>query len=205
MESIGQSNSIYIYTKKEVWGSFTVVQKTNLDKQSAPCVMDPTYSYTRCMLNHLATTAGCYLDWVNPGAVSVSNSDPLLYILSSKRYVMYDNIRCSNWWSQRLCDMGPGSPIPWSPEHSEKTLLDSDGQCYRLPCQVQLQRVQVWKGLQHYETISTMHALKSAFYLSRLVRRRCTGRHYHHLHFSCMQREPWWRLRRNYWYLTLRI
>ena len=77
MESIGQSNSIYIYTKKEVWGSFTVVQKTNLDKQSAPCVMDPNYSYTRCMLNHLATTAGCYLDWVNPGAVNVSNSDPL--------------------------------------------------------------------------------------------------------------------------------
>ena len=96
MESIGQSNSIYIYTKKEVWGSFTVVQKTNLDKQSAPCVMDPNYSYTRCMLNHLATTAGCYLDWVNPGAVNVSNSDPLLYILSSKRYVLYDNIRCSN-------------------------------------------------------------------------------------------------------------
>ena len=73
MESIGQSNSIYIYTKKEVWGSFTVVQKTNLDKQSAPCVMDPNYSYTRCMLNHLATTAGCYLDWVNPGAVNLSN------------------------------------------------------------------------------------------------------------------------------------
>ena len=95
MESIGQSNSIYIYTKKEVWGSFTVVQKTNLDKQSAPCVMDPAYSYTRCMLNHLATTAGCYLDWVNPGAVSVSNSDPPFFILSPKRYVMYD-IRCSN-------------------------------------------------------------------------------------------------------------
>ena len=139
MESIGQSNSIYIYTKKEVWGSFAVVQKINLHKQSAPCVMDPTYSYTRCMLNHLATTAGCYLDWVNPGAVNVSNFDPPLFIF------VYD-IRYSNWWSQRLCDMGPGSPIPWSPEHSKKTLLDSDGQCYRLPCQVQLQRVQVWKG-----------------------------------------------------------
>ena len=116
MESIGQSNSIYIYTKKEVWGSFTVVQKTNLDKQSAPCVMDPNYSYTRCMLNHLATTAGCYLDWVNPGAVNVSNSDPLLYILSSKRYVLYDNqvfklmITAPVWHGTRFSD----TMKPWT-------------------------------------------------------------------------------------------
>lgn len=99
MESIGQSNSIYIYTKKEVWGSFTVVQKTNLDKQSAPCVMDPNYSYTRCMLNHLATTAGCYLDWVNPGAVNLSNPWRFECVISG---VQIDDHRACVTWDQVL-------------------------------------------------------------------------------------------------------
>ena len=84
------------------------------------------------------------LDAIWTGSTQVLQMCPTLIPLYTF-WILYDN-RCSNWWSQSLCDMGPGSPIPWSPEHSEKTLLDSDGQCYRLPCQVQLQRVQVWKG-----------------------------------------------------------
>ena len=68
MEHIGQTKSLYIPTKTEVWGSFTAVRKINIAKKSAPCVKDPGYSYTRCMLTHLATTAGCHLDWVTPAA-----------------------------------------------------------------------------------------------------------------------------------------
>ena len=68
MEHIGQTKSLYIPTKTEVWGSFTAVRKINIAKKSAPCVKDPSYSYTRCMLTHLATTAGCHLDWVSSAA-----------------------------------------------------------------------------------------------------------------------------------------
>ena len=68
MEHIGQTKSLYIPTKTEVWGSFTAVRKINIAKKSAPCVTDPSYSYTRCMLTHLATTVGCHLDWVSPAA-----------------------------------------------------------------------------------------------------------------------------------------
>ena len=68
MEHIGQTKSLYIPTKTEVWGSFTAVRKINIAKKPAPCVKDPGYSYTRCMLTHLATTAGCHLDWVTSAA-----------------------------------------------------------------------------------------------------------------------------------------
>ena len=65
MERIGQTQKIYIPLKTEVWGSFTMVQKTHLGKASAPCVTDSGYSYTRCMKDYVAASAGCHLDWVD--------------------------------------------------------------------------------------------------------------------------------------------
>ena len=62
MEYIGQTKSILIPVKTEVWGTFTVVQKTNQNKQSAPCQEDPQYSYTQCMKDYVAAAAGCHLD-----------------------------------------------------------------------------------------------------------------------------------------------
>ena len=53
MERIGQTKSIYIPTKTEVWGTFTATQKINLATQSAPCVMDPSYSYTQCIFKYV--------------------------------------------------------------------------------------------------------------------------------------------------------
>ena len=67
MERIGQASYIFIPTKTEVWGIFKAAQKTNLYKQSAPCVTDTGYSYTGCMMDYVASTAGCHLDWVNNG------------------------------------------------------------------------------------------------------------------------------------------
>ena len=67
MEQIGQTKSIYIKTKTEVWGSFTVFQKTNVARKSSPCVSDPGYSYTRCMKEYVSSRAGCLLDWVDAG------------------------------------------------------------------------------------------------------------------------------------------
>ena len=65
MDRIGQTQAILIPTRSEVWGTFRAVQKTNLAKQSAPCVTDPDYSYTQCMMDYVISTAGCRLDWVH--------------------------------------------------------------------------------------------------------------------------------------------
>ena len=62
MEYIGQTKSILIPVKTEVWGSFTVVQKTNQNKPTALCEEDPQYSYTECMKDYVAAAAGCHLD-----------------------------------------------------------------------------------------------------------------------------------------------
>ena len=67
MEHIGQTKSIVIPIKTEVWGTFTAAQIINIDKKSAPCVTDASYSYTRCVKNYVASTAGCHLDWVDQG------------------------------------------------------------------------------------------------------------------------------------------
>ena len=50
MENIGQTKSIYVPIKKEVRGTFKVVQKINLDKESDHCVEDIGYSYTARVL-----------------------------------------------------------------------------------------------------------------------------------------------------------
>ena len=65
MERIGQAKSLFIPTKTEVWGTFRAAQKTNLAKKYAPCVADPNYSYTQCMMDYVTSTVGCHLDWVH--------------------------------------------------------------------------------------------------------------------------------------------
>ena len=68
MERIGQTKSISIPLRTEVWGTFTMVQKTNLDRQTSPCVEDPSYSFTHCMKQYVAKKARCHLDWVDTSA-----------------------------------------------------------------------------------------------------------------------------------------
>ena len=41
MERSGQTGEILVGTGHEVRGSFTLLQKHNIDRQSAPCVQDP--------------------------------------------------------------------------------------------------------------------------------------------------------------------
>ena len=79
MENIGQTKSIYVPIKKEVRGTFKVVQKINLDKESDHCVEDTGYSYTKCMKDYVATTSGCHLDWVDSkssGNSGIRDHDP---------------------------------------------------------------------------------------------------------------------------------
>ena len=64
MKHIGQTKAILIPTKTEVMGTFTAVQKMKLNTATAPCVAEPGYSYTQCMMDYVISTAGCRLDWV---------------------------------------------------------------------------------------------------------------------------------------------
>ena len=64
MERIGQTKSIYVNTNSELWVSFTLIQKNNLNKVDSPCITDSSYSFTDCMLQYVARTSGCHLDWV---------------------------------------------------------------------------------------------------------------------------------------------
>ena len=41
MERSGQTGEILVGTGREVRGSFTLLQKHNIDRPSAPCVQDP--------------------------------------------------------------------------------------------------------------------------------------------------------------------
>ena len=68
MEYIGQAKPIFIPTSTEIWGNFKIVQKKNLDRESAPCVPLPNYSFTQCMMDYVASTAGCHLSWVTKGS-----------------------------------------------------------------------------------------------------------------------------------------
>ena len=68
MEYIGQAKSIFIPTNTEIWGNFKIVQKKNLDRESAPCVPLPNYSFTQCMKDYVASTAGCHLSWITKGS-----------------------------------------------------------------------------------------------------------------------------------------
>ena len=68
MEYIGQAKPIFIPTNTEIWGNFRTVQRTNMDRESAPCVTEPNYSFTQCMMDYVASTAGCHLSWVTKGS-----------------------------------------------------------------------------------------------------------------------------------------
>ena len=64
MKMIGQTKAIDINTNTEVRGTFTVMEKINLNRESQPCVEDPNFSFTTCVKKYVAEKAGCHLDFV---------------------------------------------------------------------------------------------------------------------------------------------
>ena len=68
MERSGQTGEILVGTGHEVRGSFTLLQKHNIDRQSAPCVQDPGTITLRaeCILGlkHKVMHCRLQLDWV---------------------------------------------------------------------------------------------------------------------------------------------
>ena len=69
MERIGQTKPVFVPTNTEVWGSFSLVKNSNLAKDSLPCEKEPDFSFTLCIKQFVANSAGCHLDWVDKGCI----------------------------------------------------------------------------------------------------------------------------------------
>ena len=63
MENIGQTEFIDLQLNTEIWGSFSVSQIKKLNKVWDPCEEAEEYSFTQCLMEFVASSTGCYLDW----------------------------------------------------------------------------------------------------------------------------------------------
>ena len=63
MESIGQTKTIGLDLKNEVRGTFFMTQMKKLPKPEEPCEEGEEYSLTECLMEFVASSAGCFLDW----------------------------------------------------------------------------------------------------------------------------------------------
>lgn len=66
MDRVGLSNLLFVSKDYEWVGSFSMKQKTLLNKDDSPCELDPTYSFQKCVLSWVSKTSGCHLDWFSP-------------------------------------------------------------------------------------------------------------------------------------------
>ena len=65
LETLGQTKSIYLKTKRLLTGEFQLVQRKILNTPTRPCVEEDTFSFTECMMEFIARRVGCHLDWAN--------------------------------------------------------------------------------------------------------------------------------------------
>ena len=65
LETLGQTKSIYLKTKRSLTGEFQLVRRRILNTPTRPCVEDDTFSFTECLMEYIVKRVGCHLDWVN--------------------------------------------------------------------------------------------------------------------------------------------
>ena len=63
MERVGQTKNIDLELNNEIWGTFSTSQIKKLNKAEEPCVEQEDYSLTTCLMEFVASSTGCYLDW----------------------------------------------------------------------------------------------------------------------------------------------
>ena len=64
MGRLGQPNTVYVNIQTEVVGEFSNVLRRTRNTPATPCVEDGDFSFTRCIMDFVARTVGCHLDWV---------------------------------------------------------------------------------------------------------------------------------------------
>ena len=84
MDRTGQSKPIFLGKNQELRASFMMTEKSNINKKSAPCIDDQSYSYSKCIVTHVSDQAGCSLNWFsshmgNQHPVCTTKEDILRY------------------------------------------------------------------------------------------------------------------------------
>ena len=92
MDQIGQTDLLHIPIKTQLRVSFTAMKKISLNRDSAPCAMNQSYSFTQCLRQYVSTAAGCYLDWVDINGYNYGGHDACV----SKKQVEYSILKMSN-------------------------------------------------------------------------------------------------------------
>ena len=46
--------------------SFAMIERVSISKPATPCSEDPAYSFTACVFNYIARSAGCQIHWIWP-------------------------------------------------------------------------------------------------------------------------------------------
>ena len=62
METLGQFGPIEVLPRDQVTGTFSLNRIRNIDKNDKHCVMDPGYSYTKCLMDFARGTSDCSVD-----------------------------------------------------------------------------------------------------------------------------------------------
>ena len=97
MENIGQTKPIDLEINNEIRGTFLLVQSRKINTKEAPCEeRRENYSFTKCISNFAARTAGCSLNWVKsnyPGVRPPCKSLPDILLYSE----VLSNLSLYSW------------------------------------------------------------------------------------------------------------
>ena len=88
-EWIGIEKPILLDIGMELRGSFKMKEKSYLNKPNRPCIPDPTYSYTNCMLNFVAKMSAGHLDWIFPLEKAYPPCTTREQLLTYNKYLEY--------------------------------------------------------------------------------------------------------------------
>ena len=62
METLGQFGPIEVLPRDQVSGTFSLNRIKNLDKDGKHCQADPSYSYTKCLMDYARDISDCSVD-----------------------------------------------------------------------------------------------------------------------------------------------
>ena len=88
MERIGQSEVLHLEPDLLWEGHFTVSHKSSINRRRHRCAEDPGYSYTACIMDHVAASAGCRLDWFRGAPAAAAEEEEEVATCSSRDEVL---------------------------------------------------------------------------------------------------------------------
>ena len=96
MTRLGQTESINLKIQTRMDGNFHLVQRKVLNTPARPCEEAESYSFTRCVLEFVASRVGCHLDWV--GTFQPPRNPPCRSLKEIEKYSnLLEEIKDFSW------------------------------------------------------------------------------------------------------------